>query len=164
MAGVGAGETAGNEVATKILGILLSAMAEKNGIYWVASANKISHIQISHPEFLRKGRFDNIWYVPLPDEKTRASIFGIHCRLNDIDINQLAISDIVKKMENWSGAEVEHICKEAAVKCIASGNKLKITTELIEDEIDKVKGVSASIAINKELHDWAQVMALNVNE
>jgi len=159
---VGAGEVSGNEVAMKIFGILLTAMAEKNGIYWVASANKISHIQQTHPEFLRKGRFDNIWYVPLPDLRTRATIFGIHCRLNNIDINDLDIDKIVNNMTNWSGAEIEHVCKEASINSIAESEK--ITTQSILEQMKSIKGVSKGVELNKELEQWANDMAINVNK
>jgi SpoVK/Ycf46/Vps4 family AAA+-type ATPase len=162
LSGVGEGEVAGNEVAMKLLGILLSAMAENNGIYWVASANKIAHIQASHPELLRKGRFDNIWYVPLPKVKVRAKILGIHSRINGLDLKNVDVDEIVKRMEDWSGAEIAHICREVNVENIANGTT-GVNTERFNNHIDKIKGISKDAKASKELDTWSKDNALAVD-
>jgi SpoVK/Ycf46/Vps4 family AAA+-type ATPase len=158
ISGVGEGEVAGNEVAMKLFGMLLTTMAEPNNIYWVASANKVSHLP---PEFLRKGRFDNIWYVPFPNDETRAKIIGIHCRKNDIDTKKIDIESLVESTKNWTGAEIEYICKEAAVKSIANGKK--VTTEDLKYEISHVKGISKNAQKVKDLETWAADNARSVD-
>jgi len=152
---VGEGEVAGNEVASKIFGILLTAMAEKNGIYWVASANKVSHLP---PEFLRKGRFDNIWYVPFPSIQTRAQIFGIHCRKNDIDLTDINIEEIVKEMNGWTGAEIEHVCIEVKINSVAEG--FVPETKHFFQEISQTKGITKMSQRMKELQEWAEENAI----
>ncbi len=156
LSGTGEGQVAGNEVAEKILGILLTAMAEKNGIYWIASANRIDHIQSSHPELLRKGRFDNMWYVPLPNKEARAKIFGIHSRINGIDGKKLMtdIEKLVNNTEGWSGAEIEHVCKEAYVSALATGKEPD--ADFILTEIANTTGLSANQKLIEKLDSWAK--------
>jgi SpoVK/Ycf46/Vps4 family AAA+-type ATPase len=161
LAGTGEGEVAGNEVAEKLLGILLTAMAQDNGIYWIASANKVAHMPAP---LKRKGRFDNIWYVGFPDIKTRAKILGIHCRLNDIDLTKLSdteVTTICQEMEQWTGAEIRHIAKEASIKSIATGKR--VGAEELMEELKKVIGISKDQKETKELADWAAKNALSVD-
>ncbi len=97
----------GGETGTtqRVLGTFLTWLAEKNSqVFVVATANDISALP---PELVRKGRFDEIFFVDLPNAKIRASILAIHLtnrdrRLSDFDIDALAES-----MDGFSGAEIE---------------------------------------------------------
>lgn len=97
----------GGETGTtqRVLGTFLTWMAEKKSqVFVVATANDISALP---PELVRKGRFDEIFFVDLPNVKVRASILAIHLtsreqRLADFDIEGLA-----ETMNGFSGAEIE---------------------------------------------------------
>lgn len=129
LAGTGTGEVAGNEVATKVLGIILTAMAEPNNIYWVASANKVSHMP---PPLLRKGRFDQIWYVWFPDADIRKEIAEIHASKCGISCTEDVLNTIAKSTQSFTGAEIEHCIRMATVEHIASGKKEKIESLVIK--------------------------------
>jgi SpoVK/Ycf46/Vps4 family AAA+-type ATPase len=77
-AGIGSGG-AGSEVATRMFGYFLTWMQEKTSqVFVIATANDISALP---PELLRKGRFDEIFYVDFPTETERKEIFSLHLSL-----------------------------------------------------------------------------------
>ncbi len=123
-----AGGNNGSEVAIRLFGHFLTWMQEKSGaVFVLATANDISALP---PELLRKGRFDEIFYVdfPVPDE--RKAIFRIHLekrnqRLTDIDYAQLAA-----KTDGFTGADIEAVVKETIEQAFV-GDKAALTTERI---------------------------------
>ncbi len=92
-------------VSRRVLATLLTWMSERTKrVFLVATANDIANLP---PEVLRKGRFDEIFFVDLPDETTRAKIFRIHlqkrnCKPEDFDLAALAANTA-----GFSGAEIE---------------------------------------------------------
>ena len=105
------GSGSGSEVASRLFGYFLTWMQEKSSpVFVLATANDISGLP---PELMRKGRFDEIFYVDFPSRRERAEIFEVHLKrrkkLSDlIDSNQLA-----DKTEGFSGADIEAVVKEA---------------------------------------------------
>ncbi|WP_213308653.1 AAA family ATPase [Paraburkholderia sacchari] len=105
------GSGSGSEVASRLFGYFLTWMQEKSSpVFVLATANDISALP---PELMRKGRFDEIFYVDFPNRRERAEIFEVHLKrrkkLSDlIDSNQLA-----DKTEGFSGADIEAVVKEA---------------------------------------------------
>jgi SpoVK/Ycf46/Vps4 family AAA+-type ATPase len=153
VAGTGEGEVAGNEVATKILGILLTAMSQDSNIYWVASANKVSHLPAP---LLRRGRWDHLWYVGLPDETTRAKIFAIHCNKNDVDLSTVKESElnsVLEKMKDYTGAEIRHCIKEASIKGIAENKKVSVKDIIYETSL--MKSLVKDHKDTKQVQEWA---------
>ncbi|WP_303817761.1 AAA family ATPase [Selenomonas ruminantium] len=110
-AGIGAGG-GGNEVTTRLFGTFLTWMQEKDGLaFVVATANNITHLP---PELLRKGRFDEIFYVGLPSPAERAKIFEIHIgRRRPKDLAHIDIAKLAKATEGYSGADIEGVVKDA---------------------------------------------------
>lgn len=114
-AGVGKDESGGG-VTTRLFGYFLTWMQEKDStVYVVATANDLTGIP---PEFLRKGRFDEIFSVGFPNWEERKEIFRIHIsrrkpnwRSLDINLNELA--DKTEKKDKFSGADIESIVKAA---------------------------------------------------
>ena len=96
--------------STRVLGSFLTWMQEKKKeVFIFATANDVSKLP---PELLRKGRFDEIFFVDLPDEKARKQIFEIH--LSAIDQGHDMVSDeLIRETEAYSGAEIESIVHEA---------------------------------------------------
>jgi hypothetical protein len=89
----------------RVLGTFLTWLAEKNSrIFVVATANDISALP---PELVRKGRFDEIFFVDLPDSATRAEILRIHASRRDIVLDAATLRSLAEACEGFSGAEIE---------------------------------------------------------
>ncbi|MBQ9479056.1 MAG: AAA family ATPase, partial [Selenomonadaceae bacterium] len=101
-AGIGTQGTA-SEVTTRLFGHFLTWLQEKDSLaFVVATANNIS---ILPPELLRKGRFDEIFYVDLPNEQERSKIFEIHInKRRPNDFANIDIKALVEKTKGYSGA------------------------------------------------------------
>ena len=132
-AGIG-GEGGGAEVTTRLFGQFLTWMQEKkSAVFVVATANDIMKLP---PELIRKGRFDEIFYVKLPVAEERRKIFEIHIRkrrpgeLAEIDIRKL-----VKKTEGYSGADIEGVVKDGIESAYVKGQS-GLTTENILDAVE----------------------------
>ncbi|MGB5593655.1 MAG: AAA family ATPase [Crocosphaera sp.] len=145
----GIGETDGGGGVTKrLFGSFLTWLQEKeNTVFVVATANDISQFP---PEFLRKGRFDELFAVDFPNEEEREKIFEIHLKKRrkwhqNIDINTLA-----KETERYSGADIEAVVKET-IETAFMDNKDKINTQDLITVIKTTQPLSKSLAekINK---------------
>ena len=134
-AGIG-GNGEGSEVTTRLFGSFLSWMQEKTSpTFVVATANDITKLP---PELLRKGRFDEIFFVDLPNKEERKAIFDIHIkRRREKDYPQIkeGIDELVKSTEGYSGADIEGVVSEAVEEAFVSGEEL--TIEKIKGVIDK---------------------------
>ena len=110
-AGIG-GNGGGAEVTTRLFGQFLTWMQEKkSAVFVVATANDITKLP---PELVRKGRFDEIFYVQLPQEEERKKIFEIHIRKRrPTDLDRIDISKLAEQTEGYSGADIEGVVKEA---------------------------------------------------
>ena len=99
-------------VTSRVIGIFLTWLQEKtSAIFVVATANDISQLP---PELLRKGRFDEMFFVDLPDEIEREEIWTIHLtRKNVGGISTKDMKKLVEATEGYTGAEIEQIVKDA---------------------------------------------------
>jgi hypothetical protein len=89
----------------RVLGAFLTWLAEKNSrLFVVATANDIAALP---PELVRKGRFDEIFFVDLPDVATRAEILRIHASRRDIALDSAALNALAEACEGFAGAEIE---------------------------------------------------------
>ena len=130
----------GGETGTtqRVLGSFLTWLAEKKStVFVVATANDISAMP---PELVRKGRFDEIFFVDLPGQRVRASIFAIHLTsrgqaLKDFDIEKM--STISK---GFSGAEIEQAVVSALYA--AHAKEQSLSTEHLVQEIQQTKPLS----------------------
>ena len=147
--GVG-GPGGANDVTTRLFGQFLTWMQEnKSSVFIVATANDISHIPA---EFLRKGRFDELFYVDFPDEKEREKIMEIHLKKRNkfncgIDIHSV-VKDEKDSQENrnavYSGADIEEIVKKAIENCYISG-QYDITTEALLEAKKEITPMSKNL-------------------
>lgn len=122
-AGIG-GEGSGAEVTTRLFGSFLTWLQEKESpVFVVATANDITKLP---PELLRKGRFDEIFYVGLPNRTERKSIFEIHIRKRrgkDLDNIQKEFSKILDLTEGYSGADIEGVVRESVELAFSTGSE-----------------------------------------
>lgn len=138
-AGIG-GSGGGAEVTTRLFGNFLTWMQEKDSpTFVVATANDVTQLP---PELLRKGRFDEIFYVGLPNEKEREKIFEIHIKKRRRqDFKNIRIKELVTKTNGFSGADIEGVVKDAIESAFAD-DKLAIHTADIIAAIDNTHSLS----------------------
>lgn len=143
-AGIG-GSGGGAEVTTRLFGNFLTWMQEKESpTYVVATANDITQLP---PELLRKGRFDEIFYVGLPNKEEREKIFNIHIRKRrPQDLKNIRVKDLVSITEGFSGADIEGVVKDAIESAFAE-DKVSIQTA---DVIDAIKDTHSLSEIMKD--------------
>ncbi|EXF46870.1 ATPase [Pseudomonas sp. BAY1663] len=98
-------------VSQRVLGTLLTWMAERAApVFLVATANAIERLP---PELLRKGRFDELFFVDLPDLETRAEIFRIHLARRELRAEDFGLAVLAEASEGFSGAEIEQVVVSA---------------------------------------------------
>ena len=116
-AGIG-GSGGGAEVTTRLFGNFLTWMQEKESpTFVVATANDITQLP---PELLRKGRFDEIFYIGLPKADERRKIFEIHIKKRrPDDYKTIEIDGLVKKTDGFSGADIEGVVKDGVEPAFA---------------------------------------------
>ena len=143
-AGIG-GSGGGAEVTTRLFGNFLTWMQEKESpTFVVATANDITQLP---PELLRKGRFDEIFYVGLPNKEEREKIFNIHIKKRrPQDLKNIRVKELVSITEGFSGADIEGVVKDAIESAFAE-DKVSIQTA---DVIDAIKDTHSLSEIMKE--------------
>ncbi len=129
----------------RVFGTLITWMQEKTSpVFIVATAN---NVQILPAELLRKGRFDEIFFLNLPTEKERHDIFKVHLqkfrpsKLRDFDLQRLA-----KNSENFSGAEIEQVIIDGmhrAFGSLVNGTRRDFNTEDILAAISETVPLAA---------------------
>ena len=92
---------------------------------------------ILDPAIIRPGRLDRLIFVPVPNKAGREEIFKIHTKEMSLD-RGISIKDLIGKMENFSGAEINAVCTEAGYFAIRN-NRTKVTKEDFNNAIVKVK-------------------------
>jgi len=98
-------------LSQRVLASLLTWMQErKSRVFMVATANDIARLP---PELLRKGRFDEIFFVDLPDRDTRKVIFSIHLARRELDPRHFDLDELAIASEGFSGAEIEQVVVSA---------------------------------------------------
>lgn len=143
-AGIG-GSGGGAEVTTRLFGNFLTWMQEKESpTFVVATANDITKLT---PELLRKGRFDEIFYVGLPNKEEREKIFNIHIKKRrPQDLKNIRVKELVSITEGFSGADIEGVVKDAIESAFAE-DKTSIQTA---DVIDAIKDTHSLSEIMKD--------------
>ena len=133
-AGIGSGGE-GNEVTMRLFGSFLTWMQEKTSpVFVIATANDITKLP---PELLRKGRFDEIFYVGLPNPRERKKIFEIHiAKRRMADLQGIEIQKLVDKTDGYSGADIEGVVKDG-VENTFTDDKPALTTEYILKAIEE---------------------------
>jgi len=103
----------------RLFGSFLTWMQEREGAVFVAAtANDLSSIP---PELLRKGRFDEVFFIDLPDAAARREIFTIHLRLRHQKPESFDLEGLARDAEGFSGAEIEQAVVSALYGLVAEG-------------------------------------------
>lgn len=103
--GLASGGSEDGGVSRRVLGYLLTWMAErKSKVFVVATANAVDELPA---ELLRKGRFDEIFFVDLPRPEVRAAIFALHLKRRKLDVDAFDMNALTEASDGFSGAEIE---------------------------------------------------------
>ena len=115
----------------RVLGTFLSWLQERQGdVFVVATANDVQRLP---PELLRKGRFDETFFVDLPDEAARAVIFGIHLRKRKQAPDRFDLPLLARESDGYSGSELEQVVVSALYTAYAASTPL--TNGLLLEEL-----------------------------
>ena len=147
------GATDDGGVTSRIFSTILTWMQEKTApVFVVATANNINQIP---PELLRKGRFDEIFFVDLPSQKEKENIFSIHLQKNRQNVSSFALDILAQKAEGFNGAEIEECVKEAMFTAYVESQESNIAPKLQMIHIlDAIKNtVPLSKTMEKQITD-----------
>ncbi|MCG6539580.1 AAA family ATPase [Pseudomonas sp. KSR10] len=154
--GLATGEMDGG-VSQRVLGTLLTWMAERDApVFMVATANAVDRLP---PELVRKGRFDELFFVDLPDESTRAEIFRIHLARRELSADSFDLSALAGACDGFSGAEIEQVVVAAVyagqaqlrepdqamlLECIRATSPLSV---VMAEKLDALRGWASGRAV-----------------
>jgi MoxR-like ATPase len=146
-------ESADGGLSQRMFGTLLSWMQDhRSPIFMVATANNIDALP---PELMRKGRFDEVFFVDLPQPAARAQILGIHLRRRKRDPARFALDDLARRADGFSGAELEQLVVSALDAAFAAGAELSDAHLRTEAEATRPLSVLMAERIGA-LRDWAE--------
>lgn len=140
-------------VTSRIFSTILTWMQEKTApVFVVATANNINQLP---PELLRKGRFDEFFFVDLPSQKEKENIFSIHLQKNRQNVSSFALDILAQKAEGFNGAEIEECIKEAMFTAYVESQETNIAPKLQMIHIlDAIKNtVPLSKTMEKQITD-----------
>ncbi len=137
-------QKAGGGAQSRVFASFLTWMQEKSAFVFIAATANV--IELLPPEVLRKGRFDQIFFVTLPNAQERKSIFSIHLKKNGADLPQINLDMLVKVSEGFNGAEIEQAVNGAMIEAfnsdrpineqdlvISAGNIVPLSTTMREE-------------------------------
>lgn len=115
-------QKAGGGAQSRVFASFLTWMQEKSAFVFIAATANV--IELLPPEVLRKGRFDQIFFVTLPNAQERKAIFSIHLKKNGADLSLISLDMLVKVTEGFNGAEIEQVVNGAMIEAFNSGRTI----------------------------------------
>ena len=148
-----------DDISKRLLGTFLTWLAEnKSKVFIVATANDVSALP---PELMRKGRFDEVFFVDLPNLEERAAILKIHLMRREVDIEGLDLPKVAETCEGFSGAEIEQVVVSAIYATYAK--QKKISTSALLDQVQATRPLSILMAEKIQgIRAWAEHRAVKV--
>ncbi|MGB3189277.1 MAG: AAA family ATPase [Limnoraphis sp.] len=142
--------------SSRIFGSFLTWMQEKSSpVFVMATANRVERLP---GEFLRKGRFDEIFFVDLPTKEERQDIFKIHLSKRRSEIDRFDLDQLSTVSEGFSGAEIEQALVAAMYEAFAQDREFT--------QLDIIAAIKATLPLSKTmneqvtaLRDWARQRA-----
>jgi len=140
-------------VSRRIFGSFLSWLQDRQGdVFVVATSNDVTTLP---PEFIRKGRFDEVFFVDLPSPEVRREILSIHLAKRKQQGNGLDLDAVVRATEGFSGAELEQAIVAALYTAFARGSLL--TTEILMEEVAETRPLARTMPERiAGLREWAK--------
>lgn len=142
--------------SSRIFGSFLTWMQEKTSpVFVMATANRVERLP---GEFLRKGRFDEIFFVDLPNAEERQQIFNIHLTKRKREIARFDLEQLAKVSDGFSGAEIEQGIIAAMYEAFAQDREFT--------QLDIIAAIKATLPLSRTmteqvtaLRDWARQRA-----
>jgi len=153
LSGMQGNDTADGGVSRRIFATLLTWMQEKlEPVFFVATANDVSNLP---PEFLRKGRFDDIFFIDLPNASERFEILTIHVNKRRRDPQHYDLTSLASKTDGFSGADLESVVMEALETAFLEGR------DLAQSDLESVASACVPLAATMsekiaEVRQWAE--------
>jgi SpoVK/Ycf46/Vps4 family AAA+-type ATPase len=143
-----------------MFGTLLTWMQEHRApVFLVATANNIKALP---PELLRKGRFDEIFFVDLPDRSVRQQIFGIHLRTRSRDPKRFDLDLLADASNGYSGSEIEQAILSGLYE--AFGEESELETNHILEALRGSPPLSVTMAEHvQKLRQWASTRCVSAD-
>jgi len=147
-------------LSQRLLATFLTWLQDRqSGVFIAATSNDLSALP---PELLRKGRFDEIFFVDLPDADARAELFRIHLIRRGRDAAQFDIAALAASSEGFSGAEIEQAVISALYT--AFSQKQQLSTEILLGELRAARPLSVTRQEDiAALRAWAHDRAVSAN-
>ena len=147
-------------VTSRVFGQFLTWMQEKqSSVFVIATANDVSSLP---PEFMRKGRFDEFFWVDLPTSQERKAIFSIHLKKRKRNPHDFDLDRLVEVSEGYSGAEIEESVVSGLFEAFSAERELQ--TEDMIQALQDSKPLSVTMKERIEnLRNWAKNRARNAS-
>jgi len=148
-------------VSRRVLGYLLTWMAERKApVFIVATANQVHELPA---ELLRKGRFDEIFFVDLPSADVRVELLRLHLGRRQLNADDFALPALAAAANGFSGAEIEQAIVAGLYSAHAEGRPLD--TELLMGEIRTTRPLSVLMAEQvAALREWASGRTVSADD
>jgi ATP-dependent 26S proteasome regulatory subunit len=144
-------------LSQRLLATLLTWMQDReSGVFLAATSNNIT---VLPPEMLRKGRFDEIFFVDLPSAEIREALFALHLKKRGRDAAGFDLGKLAAASEGFSGAEIEQAIVSAMYS--AFSQKQQLNTEILITEIQSTQPLSVTRAEEvQSIRNWAKTRAV----
>jgi ATP-dependent 26S proteasome regulatory subunit len=150
------GQTGDSGTSTRVFGTLLTWMEEnQKPVFTIATANDIEGLP---PELLRKGRFDEIFFIDLPSPQERANILAIHLTKHHRDYKDFDLAAHVQATDGFSGAEIEQAVVSALYMAFAEGEDTKLADRHLQ------QAVSTSVPLSQSMGQRITAMRTEATE
>lgn len=159
--GVAGYEQGDKGVTARIFSSFLTWLQEHTTpVFVAATANEINRLP---PELLRKGRFDEIFFVDLPSENERGQIFKVHLERKKCDLTKFNMVELSKASQNFNGAEIEQAVVSGLTLAFKDGQRA-----MTQDDVFKAAGRMVPLATTmseqiKEIKRWADTRAVKAS-
>ena len=157
--GLSGGGSDSSGVTTRMIGQFLFWMQEcKKMVFVVATANDVSELP---SELLRRGRFDELFFIDLPSEEERKDIINLYLKkyLNS-SVDKNTLKELIEITDGFTGADLESSIRDVAYRVIANDD-LKFTSELIINALKNVIPLSKTSPEKIEyIRDWGRERAV----
>lgn len=144
-------------LSQRLLAALLTWMQDReSGVFLAATSNNISALP---PEMLRKGRFDEIFFVDLPGAATRAALFALHLKKRGRDASTFDLQDLATASDGFSGAEIEQAIAAGLYTAFAA--KQQLSTGILLAELKSTQPLSVTRSEDIiAIREWARTRAV----
>ena len=144
-------------LSQRLLATLLTWMQDReSGVFLAATSNNINALP---PEMLRKGRFDEIFFVDLPNPEVRAALFALHLKKRGRDASAFDLPKLAEASNGFSGAEIEQSIVAGLYSAFAQ--KQQLSTDILLAEIRGTQPLSVTRSEDiQAIRDWAKTRAV----